>query len=303
MGKSRTSPLQKTGSSIGVGGSIGGGGLGAGGSLGTVSGSGNSAGFAQAQNIQAPTGLNTVNGATVQTAPTIQQAQNANNANFKDTDTSDYHDLYNGRQYFANQNLTIDQQIATMNYVDPNPMPNSMYSLSQNMNHKLATGQAMTQTESDTYRYLMQSMHNLGYNTKLQRYDHEGFINGLLSRSGVANANYEKMSEKQLQQALVGKSFKDNAILSTSYNNFKNAPSSNPFTSRAVKIEYRAKANTQAMMPGNGSGGRFGEILLANTNNYTISGVKFDGRSARAKGTQSYNKKGVTIYIDVEKGN
>ena len=68
-----------------------------------------------------------------------------------------------------------------------------MYSLSQNMNHKLATGQAMTQTESDTYRYLMQSMHNLGYNTKLQRYDHEGFINGLLSRSGVANANYEKM--------------------------------------------------------------------------------------------------------------
>ena len=301
MGKSRTSPLQKTGSSIGVGSSIGGGG--SGGSLGTVSGSGNSAGFAQAQNIQAPTGLNTVNGATVQTAPTIQQAQNANNANFKDTDTSDYHDLYNGRQYFANQNLTIDQQIACMNYVDPNPMPNSMYSLSQNMNHKLATGQAMNQTESDTYRYLMQSMHNLGYNTKLQRYDHEGFINGLLSRSGVANANYEKMSEKQLQQALVGKSFKDNAILSTSYNNFKNAPSSNPFTSRAVKIEYRAKANTQAMMPGNGSGGRFGEILLANTNNYTISGIKFDGRSARAKGTQSYNKKGVTIYIDVEKGN
>lgn len=303
MGKSRTSPLQKTGSSIGVGGSAGVAVIG-GSSLGTFSGSGNSAGFAQAQNVQAPTGLNTVNGASVTTAPTIQQAQNANNANFKDTDSQDYHDLYNGRQYYQNQNLTIDQQIACMNYVDPNPMPNSMYSLSQNMNHKLATGQTMTQTESDTYRYLMQSMHNLGYNTNLQRYDHESFLNGLLNRSGIANANYEKMSEKQLQQALVGKSFKDNAIISTSYNNFSKAGSSaNTFTSRAVKIEYRAKANTQAMMPGNGPGGKFGEILLANTNNYTISGIKFDGRSARAKGTQSYNKKGVTIYIDVEKGN
>lgn len=301
MGKSRTSGISKTSSGIGIGG-------GGGGSLGVFSGSGNSSGFAQAttqgqaQNVQSPTGFNTVNGATVQTANTIQQAQTANNANFKDTDSSDYHDLYNGRQYYQNQNLTIDQQIATMNYVDPNPMPNSLYSLSQNMNHKLATGQQMTQTEADTYKYLQQSMHNLGYNTNLQRYDHETFINGLLSRAGVSNANYEKMTEKQLQSALVGKSFKDNALLSTSYNDFKNAPS-NPFTSRAVKIEYRAKANTQAMMPGNGAGGRLGEIILSNTNNYTISGIKFDGRSARAKGTQTYNKKGVTIYIDVEKGN
>ena len=294
MGKSRSSGISKTSSGIGIGGG--------GGSLGVFSGSGNISSFAQATNMQSPTGLNTVNGATVQTANTIQQAQTANNTNFSDTDTSDYHDLYNGRQYFQNQNLTIDQQIACMNYVDPNPMPNSLYSLSQNMNHKLATGQQMTQTEADTYRYISQSMHNLGYNTNLQRYDHETFLNGLLSRAGISNANYESMSEKQLQTALVGKSFKDNSILSTSYNNFKNAPN-NPFTSRAVKIEYRAKANTQAMMPGNGSGGKFGEILLSNTNNYTISGIKFDGRQARAKGTQSYTKKGVTIYIDVEKGN
>lgn len=299
MGKSRTSGISKTSSSIGIGGG--------GGSLGVISGSGNSSGFAQADvqlqaNVQQPTGFNTVNGATVQTVNTIQQAQNANNANFSDTDSSDFHNLYNGRQYYQNQNLTIDQQIATMNYVDPNPMPNSMYSLSQNMNYKLATGQAMTQTEADTYRYLQQSMHNLGYNTNLQRYDHETFLNGLLGRAGVSGVNYENMSEKQLQSALVGKSFKNNALLSTSYNDFKNVPN-NPFTSRVVRIEYRAKANTQAMMPGNGAGGRLGEIILSNTNNYTISGIKFDGRTARAKGTQSYTKKGVTIYIDVEKGN
>ena len=46
MGKSRTSPLQKTGSSIGVGGSIGGGG--SGGRVGVMGGSGNTAGFTQA---------------------------------------------------------------------------------------------------------------------------------------------------------------------------------------------------------------------------------------------------------------
>ena len=298
MGKSRSSPLSKTSSGIGLGSSSV---VNNANTLGSVSGSGNTSGFAQAnvKTVQ-PQGLNKVDGSSVQTASTIQQAQIGNNANFSDTDSADYHDLYNGRQYYQKQNMTIDQQIASMNYTDPNPMPGSMYSLSQNMNHKLATGQVMTRTESDTYKYIQQSMHNLGYNTKLQRYDHETMINGLLEKAGIKNANYESMSESAIQKALVGKSFKDNSILSTSYNQFKNAPSNNPFTSRVVKVEYRAKANTKAMMPGNGPGGKFGEILLSNVNNYHITGVKFDGRVARQKQSQSYNKKGITLYIDVD---
>ena len=298
MGKSRSSPLAKTSSGIGLGSSSV---VNNANTLGSVSGSGNTSGFAQAnvKTVQ-PQGLNKVDGSSVQTALTIQQAQIGNNANFSDTDSADYHDLYNGRQYYQKQNMTIDQQIASMNYTDPNPMPGSMYSLSQNMNHKLATGQVMTRTESDTYKYIQQSMHNLGYNTKLQRYDHETMINGLLEKAGIKNANYESMSESAIQKALVGKSFKDNSILSTSYNQFKNAPSNNPFTSRVVKVEYRAKANTKAMMPGNGPGGKFGEILLSNVNNYHITGVKFDGRVARQKQSQSYNKKGITLYIDVD---
>ena len=59
MGKSRTSPLQKTGSSIGVGGSFGGGG--SGGRMGVMGGSGNTASFAQANpNGQVVTQLNII---------------------------------------------------------------------------------------------------------------------------------------------------------------------------------------------------------------------------------------------------
>lgn len=77
MGKSRTSPLQKTGSSIGV--------------VGAMGGSGNTASFAQANpNGQVVTQLS-VDDAQPQQVALQSQA----NTIFKDTDSADYHQLYN----------------------------------------------------------------------------------------------------------------------------------------------------------------------------------------------------------------
>lgn len=291
MGKSRTSGISKTGSGIGIGG---------GGGVVRLGGSGNTASFSQANpNAQPITNLS-VDGATVQNVATNLQSAKINNANFKDTDTADYHQLYNGKQYYQNQALSIDQRIALMSYLSDQPEPNSMYSASQNMNYNLNNGIPLNANQQFMYNGIQTSMHNLGYNLTLQRYDHSDSINGLLKSVGVSGG-YDSMSESQLKQALVGVSYKSNAFTSTSYNDFAKAGSSaNTFTSRAVKFEYSAKAKTQAMMAGNGAGGNLGEIILSNTNNFKITDVKFDGRRARYKGTQSYGAKGVTLYVDVE---
>lgn len=240
--------------------------------------------------------------------PTQQAATQANQRTFDDTDSRPYHDLKNGRNYFQSQNMTIDQQIATQNYLATKAESGSLYSMSQNMNHALATGQQLTANQQYVYNNLMSAMHNLGENVNLTRYDHSDMINNMLRQKGI-NTSYEKLTASQLANALVGTKYGEERLVSTSYNDFKNAPaqSSGTFKSRAVKISYRAAANTQAMMPGdttlsNGTKNSLGEIVLAPSQgkaNYTITGVRFNGQRARMKGTQSYNLPQVEIFVDV----
>lgn len=237
-------------------------------------------------------------------AATAAQATAANNAIFSDTDTQGYHNLYGGRQYFLNQNLTIDQQLAVMNYLSPDTESGSLYSMSQNLNYALANGRPLTANQQFVYNNMMGSMHNLGYNLNLTRYDHDAMVNGLLSNAGLKKG-YNNYSEAQLKQALVGTTFGENKFISTSYNDFKHAPASskNVFDSRAVKISYQAKASTQAMMPGNGAGGSLGEIVLAPSNgrqNMRIVDVRFTGKTARRQGTQSYNMPQVELVVEVD---
>lgn len=296
MGKSRTSPLAKTPSSAG------GVARATGASAGTVvsGATGINAGFATASagGVQAQNVDLSVSGAQLQTTSIQAVATSRNNANFKSTDSADYHQLYNGRQYYQNQTVSIDGKIAIQNYLSDATEPGSMYSMSQNMNHALQTGQKLTANQQFVYNNLNASMHNLGYNLTLTRYDHADAINGMLKSAGV-NASYDKLTASQLNKALSGAVITQRSPVSTSYNDFSKA-GSNPFTSRAVKIVYSAKAKAQGLMPGNGPGGNLGEMILSDKNSYKITKVAFDGRKARAKGTQSYTAKGVTLYVDVE---
>ena len=263
---------------------------------------GSSAGFAMASPNAKPVTKLSVDGAVPQQVATSLQAQRNNNAKFSDTDSQDYHQLYNGRQYYADQSLSIDQRVATMNYLSDVPESGSMYSPSQNMNRNLSEGKILNANQTYMYNNMRGAMHNLGYNLKLQRYDHDDSINGILKSIGV-NQSYDSMSEAQLNKVLKGVSYKTNALTSTSYNDFSNAGSKGlPFTTRAIKFEYNAKARTQAMMPGNGPGGRFGEIVLDNVNNFKITGVKFDGRKARFKNNSigSGGAKSLVVYVDVD---
>ena len=239
-----------------------------------------------------------------QVVPTAQQAQNANNGTFSDHDDADFHDLWNGRGYFQQQQFGIDSEVARQNYLVANPEPvqyggDGIHSPSQNMNWEMMNGLPMSPTHMATRDGLLDAMHNLGYNLNLQRYDHSDFVDGLLKQFG-ARGNSANMTEAQLKQALVGQTYAEQRFLSTSYNNFKNAIDPSTFTSRAVKIQYRARAATQGFMPGDGPGGRLGEMILAPNQPSRIVDVKVSPvKNARSKGTQTFNRHQITITVEI----
>ncbi len=252
----------------------------------------------------------------VQIQPTLQMAQNANNAVFSDTDSRPFHDLKGGRQYFQSQNLTIDQQMAVINYLSSTRESGSLYSMSQNMNNALATGKPLNANQQYVYNNMMSSMHNVGQNINATRYDHADLVNNMLRQKGI-NGNIDNMSISQLKKALVGTKYGEEKLVSISTNDFKNAPqqSKDVFTTRQVKISYKTKANVQGMMPGDGSvniNGRWvknplGEMVLAPSNgkkNYNIVDVKYSGSMARRKGASSSSIpdiKQIELVVEVDK--
>lgn len=234
--------------------------------------------------------------------------KNYDSLGFADQDDADYHQLYNGRQYYLQQQLSPAAKQACSQYLDPNTEPLSMYSFCQNMNQAVANG-TINSPKNAKYKAvrdeLISNMHNLGYNCELTRYDHGGFLDEQLAQVGITNRS--GMSVAQIRNALKGHSYGDNRILSTSYNNFKNTNNHSTFSTREVKIVYKAKASTQVLMPGDGPGGKFGEMLLGPTgtggrNKYTIVDVNLTGARARAKGSSPYNLSLNQIEVVVEVG-
>ena len=222
---------------------------------------------------------------------------------FSDTDNSPFHDLYNGRNYYNQQNLDIDARTSLQDYLDPNTEPGSLYNFSQNMNQAVKTGQKLNAQQQFAWDSINGAMHNLGYNVNLTRYDHGTFLDDQLAAQGISGG-HAGMSIAQLKQALTGHTYTDPRILSTSYNNFKNAANPSTFMTREVKITYRAPANTQAVMPGDGPGGRLGEMLIgpssANGNRYRIVDVKASGARARPKGGSVGNLSLPQVEVVVE---
>ena len=222
---------------------------------------------------------------------------------FADHDDADYHQLYNRKQYFQQQQLTATQKKAADSYVDPKTEPGSLYNVAQNVNWRMVQGQTLTGKHKQVHDNMMSAMHNVGYNLTLTRYDHAGMVDSLLKNLG-AGSDYTKMSMKSIQKALVGQTLGENKFISTSVNDFGKAPSSakNLFTNRAVKINYKTKANVQGLLMPIGSGGDQGELVLAPTNGKSnkppkITAVRSTGKTVyRAATGRNYPQ----IEIDLE---
>ena len=233
---------------------------------------------------------------------------------FSATDTADFHELYNGREYYDRQKLTEAERRAAANYIESETESGSLYSHSQNLNWlmmqnaekglPITTG--MTAKQLETYNGMMSAMHNLGYNVNLTRYDHETFVNDLLAKAGVRGADYTRLTESELRGALIGRRYVEERLITTSYNNFRNAPdkTKDVFMNRAVRIEYRARAGTQAMMPGNGPGGKVGEVVMAPSGgreNFRVVDVRYDRTvRVRKKGTRGLStQRQLVVVVEV----
>lgn len=221
---------------------------------------------------------------------TAQQAETINDDNFPSSDSQGYHDLHGGREYYQKQAFDIDTRMALQDYIANQTESGTIYSPSQNMNYRLNNDQKLTANQQFMVDSLDAGMHNLGENLNLTAYQRIGFV----ERLGIKN--YWKMTEQQLKDSLVGATFKNKAFISTSHNDFRNAPPNNPFTDKAVKIKYLADAGTQGLMPPNGTGGKLGEIILGRQQSNEIVDVRFTGATGRS-GSGSYPQIEFTIKI------
>ena len=196
-------------------------------------------------------------------------------------------------QYMAQQNFSAATQAAIQTYLQAHAVPGSLYSPSQILNNALRKGIPLTAAQKKMQAGLDAGMHDLGYDANMTRYDRIGYMERLLN-----GRNYWQMTEQQLKNALIGKTYPDKAYVSASHNRFINAPPGNNFQDKAVEIRIHAKASTQVLMPGKGPGGDFGEMILARGQNYKIVDVKMPrGQTGRSGG--SYYQK-VVITVEVE---
>lgn len=263
-------------------------------------------------------GLTTITAATppeaqepdIKIQPQESEEPETDEKGFKSHDDADYHDLYGGKEYYDQQNLTLDEKNAAETYTDPevegsysNPAADGLHSPSQDLNWAMSQGLPMSQAQESMKDSLMNAMHNTGYNINLTRYDHAGFLNAILASQGVKGADATQMSVSELKSILQGVTYGENKFVSGSYNNFKNALSDGSkwnkkaFMQRYVKISYQVDANVQSMMPGisskvdpfSGKKNNLGEIIMApskaGNKNYEIVDVKLSGAKAHPKGS------------------
>lgn len=244
----------------------------------------------QAQPVQQPVAPPVQQQQPVQPPQPQSAVQAANNQTFSATDNSPFHDLLGGRAYFQSQQFDIDTRMALQDYLNPNATPGSLYAPSQQLNHAMRTGAQLDANQQFMVDAMKDGMHNLGQNLNLTRYERVDFM----QRLGVGN--FSNMTIAQLQQKLIGQGYTDNGFVSTSFNDFKNAPPGNNFTDKAVRINFKAPASTQALMPGVGPGGDFGEVVLDSGQHYTITGVRFTGKRGRS-GASYYNQVELDVTI------
>jgi hypothetical protein len=162
---------------------------------------------------------------------------------------------------------------------DSNPNGDG-FSHSQNLNYKLDNGKPLNATEKYIDDNIQAGMHSIGKDSQLVRYCHDD----ILKSAGIAD--YTKMSDAQLQSALVGKTFTTTSYMSTSYDGKKNPfnPSAPAGGGREVVMKINAGKDTKMVFGAK----KQAEIVLNKGTNFKITGIKYDGSyaSPRNSGTK-----------------
>lgn len=154
---------------------------------------------------------------------------------------------------------------------DSNPNGDG-FSHSQNLNYKLDNGMPLNPTEKFIDDNIQAGMHSIGKDSQLVRYCHDD----ILKSAGIAD--YTKMSDAQLQSALVGKTFQTTSYMSTSYDGKKNPfnPSAVGGGGREVVMNINAGKDTKMVFGAK----KQAEIVLNKGTNFKITGIHYDGTYA-----------------------
>lgn len=170
---------------------------------------------------------------------------------------------------------------------DSNPNGDG-FSHSQNLNYKLDNGMALNPTEKYIDDNIQAGMHSIGKDSKLVRYCHDD----ILRSAGIAD--YTKMSDTQLQSALVGKTFTTTSYMSTSYDGKKNPfnPSASGGGGREVVMNINAGKNTKMVFGAK----QQAEIVLNKGTNFKITGIHYDGSYATPRNSGRKPR----VVLDIE---
>lgn len=170
---------------------------------------------------------------------------------------------------------------------DSNPNGDG-FSHSQNLNYKLDNGTPLNPTEKFIDDNIQAGMHSIGKDSTLVRYCHDD----ILQTAGVKD--YTKMSDTQLQSALVGKTFTTTSYMSTSYDGSKNPfnPSASGGGGREVVMNIKASKDTKMVFGAKSQA----EIVLNKGTNFKITGIKYDGSYATPR--NSGRKPRVVLEIE-----
>lgn len=170
---------------------------------------------------------------------------------------------------------------------DSNPNGDG-FSHSQNLNYKLDNGIPLNPTEKFIDDNIQAGMHSIGKDSSLVRYCHDD----ILKAAGISD--YTKMSDAQLQSALVGKTFKTTSYMSTSYDGKKNPfnPSAIGGGGREVVMNINAGKNTKMVFGAK----KQAEIVLNKGTDFKITGIRYDGTYATPRNSGRKPR----VILDVE---
>ena len=170
---------------------------------------------------------------------------------------------------------------------DSNPNGDG-FSHSQNLNYKLDNGIALSPTEKFIDDNIQAGMHAIGKDSQLVRYCHDD----ILKSAGISD--YTKMTDAQLQSALVGRTFSTTSYMSTSYNGNKNPfnPSAPNGGGREVVMNINAGKGTKMVFGAKSQA----EIVLNKGTSMKIVGIHFDGSYATPRNSGTKPR----VVIDVE---
>ena len=141
-----------------------------------------------------------------------------------------------------------------------------------------------------TSSYMAKAMHPLGVDTILQRGAHDDMLRQLF---GIKD--YSKLSQAQLQNQLVGKTFQNNSYMSSSYDTSKNpflSSSSGVSGGREIIYNIKAGKNTKVLFGAK----KQAEVIIDKGTDFKITGVHYNNKTATPRGG-SYKPQ---LVIDIE---